>query len=525
MSKGIRIRQNNFAKVVLITCAIFTLSFFAWFNFAKPNTNFAYAAGGTPCTASDFVTLQSCINGTATNAETDIAVTTDITMTAGFSLPTNTTIVLDCGGNSLLRNTTDSLFYSLISANATLTISNCILDGQNLSTSAALIRMYSGTLNLENGATLQNGDNTGSGGAVMSTAPSVVNMSAGAIIQDNYSPSTGGINVYTLNMTGGEIINNSSTNEGGLYVQGAGSVQITGGTVSGNSATQTGGGIFIGSGATVDISGVTFANNTAGATGGAIYNLGGSLTIANSTFTNNLATAAAGAIGGGAIGMNGGSLNVTDGTFTSNTANPSNGGAINANLIASDISITDSTFQNNSSFRSGGAIFVGGTGTLTLDGDQFIGNSATTYGGGALVLSSIPTNIKSSVFRDNSAGTNGGAITMDGDAATNLADLANLTVDKNTTFSGNTAQSFSRMDRADQALYDAHIFATAFSLPAPFNGYNNYDIHYESDLTTDICPYNLSLWADEVNCVKPTEPETPTPPVTVVPEAPNTGVL
>lgn len=164
--------------------------------------------------------------------------------------------------------------------------------------------------------------------------------------------------------------------------------------------------------------------------GGAIDCDGDNLTIKTSSFKDNRAYS------GGAlyVGSNSGNVTVLYSNFTENSA-VSNGGALA--LKASGVNITHVLFKSNEAGESGGALYVGGTGTrnvvwytvfenntakdhggainwLANSGEVFYSNftnNSAVYGGG-IYLNHISSSSKivNVIFTGNRATKNGGAI-------------------------------------------------------------------------------------------------------------------
>jgi len=258
-----------------------------------------------------------------------------------------------------------------------------------------------------------------------------------------------------------------------------------------------------------------------------LYVNGGSLTLANIIIDGNGANVQATEV---MVAMSTGTLNITDGTVLRNNNRIANYGGGAMTISGGNFNMTGGLITDNRALGAGGISFGNNNSSLTavISGGEIIGNTAYQATGGGIRLGITTTNgnsfsvnvIGKTVIANNTAATNGGGIGGYDDPRLQPY----LTVGPNVVFSGNTAATTARIDPSDQSLYDTNILATSFSLPAPFNGYNNYDIQYAGTLPTDICQYNSSLWADDTNCVKPTEPTLP-PTEPVVPGAPNTGLF
>lgn len=217
----------------------------------------------------------------------------------------------------------------------------------------------------------------------------------------------------------------------------------------------------------ISFDGCTFSGFTQDGTinGGPIYVKGTGavvLTFNDCTFSGNSCNT-----GGTAYFYNPNAIiSITDCTFSGNSS-ASHGGAIRAREFDS-LSISGGSFDSNKSTNAGnkgGAIYVDGGTTVTIDGTTFSNNIGGTWGvtspsgrGGALLfVSSAAVTVKNATFSGNKA-SNGGAIhtekgssvyivnsTFTGNNATNGASLRTLgeegslatLVVINTLFSGN----------------------------------------------------------------------------------------
>ncbi|MDD4509384.1 MAG: leucine-rich repeat protein [Oscillospiraceae bacterium] len=279
-----------------------------------------------------FSTMQELLDG----IDKDVI----IHMMSGYTVSGTETIN---GGSvyavTLLRHgtyTADSLVT--VSAGADLTLANITLDGGAVwtgavdatlgrgtvnsgVTAATSLVVVSGSLTLDNGATVQNNDNqTSNGGGLTGAAGSSIRITGGSVyncvtkvepngaaytgndgggisssgavaieagkLSGNYGTHGGGIYCYTsTNMTGGEISGNKAAYGGGLNV---GNVHLDGGEVKGNSALLNGGGIVLGGNSR--IAGCKITGNKA-QTGGGIYTwYPMSLEITGGEISNNIAT-------------------------------------------------------------------------------------------------------------------------------------------------------------------------------------------------------------------------------------------
>ena len=142
--------------------------------------------------------------------------------------------------------------------------------------------VYSGDFRLKGSSAIYSNSATGYGGGVFVTSGATFTMSGSSNIGTLGSNSaTRGGGIYsegTVYINGGQIVNNTSSgNGGGVYVNN-GTCAITGGTIgtsgNANTATANGGGMYIGSSGTVYIDGGSIQYNTASGDGGGVYQNG-----------------------------------------------------------------------------------------------------------------------------------------------------------------------------------------------------------------------------------------------------------
>ena len=163
-----------------------------------------------------------------------------------------------------------------------------------------------------------------------------------------------------------------------------------------NKLTIDGGGsyqIFNITAGTVSISGLKLSSGISAGSGAAISQTAGSLTVTGCEFANNTSS-----VEGGAI-YAGGSLTVSSSTFTGNSSQ--SGGAIRA---TAGLTLTNSTFSGNSATNTvglGGAVYA--TGTTAITNNTFSGNTVGSSGAGAAIdhISGTAT-IANNIFDGNS---------------------------------------------------------------------------------------------------------------------------
>jgi hypothetical protein len=250
-----------------------------------------------------------------------------------------------------------SLYFSgcgIQNDQATLTINNCAVTGNNGSTLGAGIS-NGGTLTINNSSITGNAlQYQGTGAGISSSATLIINNS---IIRDNFS-------------------GKGQTDGGGIYS--SGTLEITNSTIDGNSVGGPGGGIF-NVGAAIITSSTISGNFSGGGSpgpqtgpgfGGGISN-GGTLTISNSTISGNSALTIDQAPGcGGGIGNNG-SLHIANSTISGNSG--ANGGAICNNAAPLEIA--------NSILNAGdvGQNIFNDSGTITSLGYNLSSDNAGGY--------------------------------------------------------------------------------------------------------------------------------------------------
>lgn len=280
-----------------------------------------------------------------------------------------------------------------------------------------------------------------------------------------------------------------------------------------------GGALYLSS-STVDIVDSTFENNTAddgsnNGQGGALYLANCDTNIAGSTLSDNYTTGH-----GGAIMVAGGTLDFSSSTLKDNEAGRRGGGISGyTDNSTTVITIDNATIKGNTAGQVGGGVgglaYNGGDITIDIANSTISGNEAENGGGvGIHNYNSSPglatVNVLDTNITGNQASQNGGGIcahehqntTINLDGNTKItdnsapsgdgggifaADLSNLTVGQDVTFSGNAASTVCGLDPADLALYQAQVSTNNFSNNYVY-GYNNADINYTSTLAPQVKP-------------------------------------
>jgi hypothetical protein len=237
---------------------------------------------------------------------------------------------------------------------ATLTVSNCAVNGNTGLDQAAGIWNAGGTLTIVNSSITNNGLlYQGDGPGILNSGTLIINNS---IISDNFA-------------------GKGSTRGGGIYS--SGSLEITNSTVSGNGVSASGGGIYNTGVAT--ITGSTISFNFAGGgypfpngpgVGGGIANTG-TLTITNSTISgNDVLTTDKGAGCGGGV-ANSGQFHIAY-TTISNNSGTNGGGICNGATLEVGNTILDTGSEGSNIFNEGGTIISDGYNVSSDDGAGYL---------------------------------------------------------------------------------------------------------------------------------------------------------
>ncbi len=193
----------------------------------------------------------------------------------------------------------------------------------------------------------------------------------------------GGIlNRGTLTLTDSAVTNCLALFGGGLYNEGT--MTLINDTIGGNN---------------------TDPANTKPATagyGGGIYSKGGPLSLTNTIITGNNAY-----VGGGINTFAGGTLAITDSTIQWNHA-ALNGGGINTEAGAGQMTISGSTIIFNSSDSNGGGLYLSTTSSMT--NDTILGNFATLNGGAIYNYSGSATLTNATVNQNQNNAPQSGAV-------------------------------------------------------------------------------------------------------------------
>lgn len=258
--------------------------------------------------------------------------------------------------------------------------------------------------------TMQGGWSAANGGAIANSSPGTLRLESVTVRDSVTEVEGGGIyhDVGRLIVTGtaaspSVISGNSARGGGGIYSTGlmnasgvATRVEVAFTTFSGNSAAAAGGGIEVVGEGLLTVADSSFSgNSTAGDGGGLSASSKSSLTLSRTNFTGNSSEGD----GAGLSVATEGQATITGGTFSGNSA-----GGVDASGVPNE--------------ASGGAMYLGGMGSIDVAAITVLDNEATGYGGGIAIENGGSVAIANSSIRGNSAGEGGGGIINGGRTVT-----------------------------------------------------------------------------------------------------------
>ncbi len=298
-------------------------------------------------------------------------------------------------------------------SNATLSMDGGIINNNLASFSGGGLFVNSGNATLKETQVFSNLTTFGFGGGIGIDYGNVTLTETQ--IRHNSSASTGGgmyvgfgsTSSAVLNMTGGDISNNSGRLGGGISFS-SGKATLTGTQVFSNSAYLHGGGMYIYFGSAMLIDAQVFSNSASN-TGGGMYISSGSAMLIDTQVLSNSASNIGGGVyvdsssatlratrgdisnnsttsDGGGVYINSGSVVLTGTQVVSNSSSPNKGGGVYVNLSDATLSM-DGGIINDNSGSYGGGVYIN-SGRATLTGTQISRNSASTFGGGVHVNTS-----------------------------------------------------------------------------------------------------------------------------------------
>lgn len=303
--------------------------------------------------------------------------------------------------------------FIAIQTDAEMHIDNVILDGNNKG--QCLFVSNNGNVTIGKGTTIQNfADAPSYDGPAIYITGGTLNVEDGAVIQNNNSNQQGGViqayNGTTVNIKGGIFKNNKSNTSDGGAIAAYGELNITGGSFENNQAKKTGGAVLVGLRSNATIKNAKFKGNRA-RTGGAIFASNNLNNLDKTIFENNQS------LWGGAI-FAAKELNLSNTIFTKNLAGEQ-GGAIYA---SKGVKSSNDTFNQNQAAQQGGAIFIKEKDSSIKD-SKFTENGSGSGGGAILVdhNNKGTTNISNTLFNDNFSNQFGGGVYLGMNAKLNLS--------------------------------------------------------------------------------------------------------
>ena len=321
----------------------------------------------------------------------------------------------DLGGKTLHRYGLGGYMIELVSASASLTLSNIVIDGAECTVDAthaaetdSIIKAANGgTIVLNSGAILQNNKAMQFGSGILANNRVNITMEDGAIIRNNTNRNYelgGGIligNGSTFTMNGGEISGNTANGGGGVAIIGS-TMVMNGGTISNNSTYKTSGQGSYGAGVYV----ADYANASGGdtlftATPASFEMNGGS--ICDNTALD---------YGGGVLTFPQQSkkitININNGEISGNKVTKGSGGAVAAFFDDTELNIKGGTLTGNSAYQFGGGVFLYQATNVTISGGTISENKALRGGGGVCLREGSAVKQTGGSIENNVAKVGGG---------------------------------------------------------------------------------------------------------------------
>ena len=321
----------------------------------------------------------------------------------------------DLGGKTLHRYGLGGYMIELVSASASLTLSNIVIDGAECTVDAthaaetdSIIKAANGgTIVLNSGAILQNNKAMQFGSGVLANNGVNITMEDGAIIRNNTNRNYelgGGIligNGSTFTMNGGEISGNTANGGGGVAIIGS-TMVMNNGTISNNSTYQTSGQGSYGAGVYV----ADYANSSGGDT--LFTATPASFEMNGGKITGNKALD----YGGGIVTFPQRSqkitINIKNGEISGNKVTRGSGGAVAAFFGVTELNIKDGTLTGNSAYQFGGGVFLYQATNVTISGGTISKNKALRSGGGVCLREGSAVKQTGGSIENNVATVGGG---------------------------------------------------------------------------------------------------------------------
>ena len=252
------------------------------------------------------------------------------------------------------------------------------------------------------------------------------------------------LTIYDLNLVNGlEATDDTVADRGGILVSSPTQLTAVNSNFT-NCRARSGAAIYADKSCNVTLTNCIFTANTATDTtsggGAALYGAPNRLTITNCKFTNNYAPSI-----GGAVVVVDSTVTIKGTTFSGNSiAADGLGGAIYIDGCPT-VTIENSKFDANKAVQSdggGGAFYASSVNTLTVTSSNFTNNVG--FVAGAIAAFNVSNfNVRDSAFRNNNASEEGGAIWM----FNSTASMANTDFMANIVSSGRGGAIYSGGDR------------------------------------------------------------------------------
>ncbi|MFQ8643626.1 MAG: beta strand repeat-containing protein, partial [Oscillospiraceae bacterium] len=371
-----------------------------------------------------YATIQKAYNSANTTAT--IKIMTSITQTTTINMNASKNITLQSYSttgtiNSIIKGSVLTS-YVVNQTTGTLNLKNITIDGNNIQSKDAMIRVAS-KMNMENGTLITKAIDTDDNGGAIFIDGGILVMNDGAITH-NSSLAGGGAAVYicgnwtnesegTFIMNGGTINHNGVDNASGGAIYNGGVLTISNGDISYNVNSIGNGGAIL-SHTKVTITGSTINYNKTFMSGGAISKTRGSdLIISNSDISNNVASQYGGAVAVYPDASNASVIDISGSTTIKNNMATNGGGIFVSNDSGNiTLNIKGGTISGNkATTSSGGGIYA--YGIVNMSAGTISGNTAYTFGGG-LMCKTMCTMTGGIISGNTATNNNGGGARVDG---------------------------------------------------------------------------------------------------------------
>ena len=196
-----------------------------------------------------------------------------------------------------------------------------------------------------------------------------------------------------------QLVSNKAEYGGGLLIDGGAPLTIDGGEVHDNSATQQGGGLYLASGSTTLSDAQVYSNSAS--SGGGVYIDNANVVLNSTSVTSNTVSSK-----GSGLYIGPGNATMIGGEVRENAASVDGGGFY---INAGSVTLTGTQVISNSASNWGGGLYIH-EGSAILSATQVISNSAN-HGGGLFVYdSSAVLNVYDGEVRGNTVPLQGGGM-------------------------------------------------------------------------------------------------------------------